>query len=52
MVNYIKPIVRRKLDALVTHTGTNDMTNDVNTLKYVRKLVKVIRETDVVQINR
>ena len=53
MVDYIKPTVRRKLDALVIQTtGTNDMTNDVNTLKYVRKLVKVIRETDVVQINR
>ena len=52
MVDYIKPTVRRKLDALVIQTGTNDMTNDVNTFKYVRKLVKVIRETDVVQINR
>ena len=38
MVDYIKPIVRRKLDAPVIHTGTNDRTNDVNTLKYVRKL--------------
>ena len=47
MVDYIKPIVRRKPDALVIHTGTNDMTNDVNALKYVRKLVKIIREIDV-----
>ena len=47
MVDYIKPVARRKPDALVIHTGTNDMTNDVNTLKYVRKLVKVIREIDV-----
>ena len=47
MVDYIKPIVRRKPDALVIHSGTNDMTNDVNTLKYVRKLVKVTREIDV-----
>ena len=47
MVDYIKPIARRKPDALVIHTGTNDVTNDENTLKYVRKLVTVIRETDV-----
>ena len=30
-----------------THTGTNDLANDVNTLKYVRKLVKVTREITV-----
>ena len=43
MIDYIKPIVRRKPDALVIHTGTNDMKNDVHTLKYVRKRLKVIR---------
>ena len=47
MVDYIKPIARRKPDENRIHTGTNDVTNDVNTLKYVRKLVTVIRETDV-----
>ena len=47
MVDYIKAIVRRKPDALVIHTGTNDMTNDVNTLKHIRKLLKVIRQIDV-----
>ena len=47
MVDCIKPIVRRKPDALVIHTGTNDMTSGVNTLKYVRKLLKVIREIHV-----
>ena len=43
MIDYIKPIVRRKPDAQVIHTGTNDMKNDVHTLKYVRKHLKVIR---------
>ena len=47
MVDYIKPVIRRKPDSLVINTGTNDLTNDVNTLKYVRKLVEVIREIDV-----
>ena len=47
MVNYIKPMVRRKPDGELIHTGTNDMANDVNTLKYFGRLVKVIREIDI-----
>ena len=42
----IKPIARRKPDTLIIHTGTNDLTNGVNTMKKVRKLVKVVREID------
>ena len=32
----IKPIARRKADTLIIHTGTNDLTNRVNTMKKVR----------------
>ena len=46
MLDYIKPIARRKPDTLIIHTGTNDLTNGVNTMKEVRKLVKVVREID------
>ena len=46
MLDYIKPIARRKPDTLIIHTGTNDLTNGVNTMKKVRKLVKVVREID------
>ena len=46
MLDYIKPIARRKPDTLIIHTDTNDLTNGVNTIKKVRKLVKVIREID------
>ena len=46
MVDYIKPFVRRKLDALAIHTGTSDITNDANALKCVSKLLKVIKEID------
>ena len=46
MLDYIKPNARRKPDALIIHTGTNDLTNSVNTMKKVRKLVKVVREID------
>ena len=45
-LDYIKPIARRKPDTLIIHTGTNDLTNGVNTMKEVRKLVKVVREID------
>ena len=46
MLDYIKPIARRKSNTLIIHTGTNDLTNGVNTMKKVRKLVKVVREID------
>ena len=46
MLDYIKPIVRRKPDVLVIHTGTNDLTNGVNTMKEVRQLVKCVKELD------
>ena len=46
MLDYIKPVARRKPDTLIIHTGTNDLTNGVNTMKKVSKLVKVVREID------
>ena len=46
MLDYVKPIVRKKPDYLLIHTGTNDLTNGVNTMKKVKKLTKIIRELD------
>ena len=46
MLDYIKSIAWRKPDTLIIHAGTNDLTNGVNTMKRVRKLVKVVREID------
>lgn len=46
MLDYIKPLVRKKPDYLFIHTGTNDLTNGVNTMKKVKKLTKIIRELD------
>ena len=46
MLDCIKRIARRKPDTLIIHTSTNDLTNGVNTMKKVRKLVKVVREID------
>ena len=46
MLDYIKPILRRKSDTLIIHIGINDLINGVNTMKNVGKLVKVVRKID------
>ena len=46
IADYIKPIIRRKPDIILIHTGTNDLTNSVTTMKKVRKTVKSIEEMD------
>ena len=46
MLDYIKPIAQRKPDTFIIHTGTNDLTNGVDAMKKVRKLVKVVCEID------
>ena len=46
MLDYIKPIAPRKPDTLIIHAGTADLTNGVNTMEKVRKLVKVVCEID------
>ena len=46
MLYYIKTVARRKLDTLIIYTGTNDLINDINTMKKVRELVKVVCEID------
>ena len=46
MVDYVKPVARKKPDTLIIHVGTNDLIKGVNTMKKVRKCLKVIRELD------
>ena len=46
MIDYIKPELRHKPDIIILHCGTNDITNDVNTVKKMKKLVKKIEEND------
>ena len=45
-MDYVKPAMRKKPKALVIHTGTNDIQQEINTMKMVKKLVKVIKEID------
>ena len=46
MIDYIKPELRHKRDIVILHSGTNDIANDVNTVKKMKKLVKKIEEND------
>ena len=44
--DYIKPELRHKPDVIIIHCGTNDIENEINTLKKIKKLVKEIDEYD------
>ena len=46
MIDYIKPELRHKPDIVILHCRTNDIANDVNTVKKMKKLVKKIEEND------
>ena len=44
--DYIKPELRRKPDVIIIHCGSNDIENEINTVKKIKKLVKEIDEYD------
>ena len=46
LIDDIKPVVRKNPNFLVIHSGTNNLTNGVNTMKEIRKLVKCLRDLD------
>ena len=46
MLDYIKPIIRRKLNILLIHSGTDDLNSNGKTMKKVRDLVKCIYDLD------
>ena len=46
IVDFIKPVIRKKPDAVIIHAGNNDLTNDTNTMKQVRKITKIIQEME------
>ena len=46
LLDYVKPAMQKKPKALMIHTGTNDIQQEINTMKIVKKLVKVIKEID------
>ena len=44
MLDIVKPAARRKPDTIIINAGTNDITQDINTMKNIRKIVKSIRD--------
>ena len=44
--DYIKPELRQKPDVVIVHFGTNDIPNNINTVKKIKKLVKEIEENN------
>ena len=46
MIDYIKPIAKKKADTILLHVGTNDLTKGTNIMKNIRKCVEAIRELD------
>ena len=46
IIDYIKPTIRQKPDIIIIHSGTNNLTKDVNTMSRVRKVVAAVKEID------
>ena len=46
IIDYIKTTIRQKPDIVIVHSGTNDLTKDVNTMNRVRKVVAAVKEID------
>ena len=44
ITDHLRPTMRKKPDVIIIHVGNNDLTNDVNTMKYVRSITKIIEE--------
>ena len=47
IVDFIKPVIRKKANAVIIHAGTNDLTNGTNTTRQVRKIAKTVQEMEV-----
>ena len=46
LMDYVKAAMQKKLKTLVIHIGTNEIQQEIGTMKMVKKLVKVIKEID------
>ena len=47
IVDFVKPVIRKKANAVIIHAGTNDLTNGINTTRQVRKIAKTLQEMEV-----
>ena len=46
IVDLIKPVIRKKADAVIIHAGTNDFTDGTNTMKQFCIIAKTIQEME------
>ena len=46
IIDYIKPTIRQKPDIVIVHSGTNDLTKNVNTMNRVRKVAAAVKQID------
>ena len=44
IIDYNKPTIRQKTDIVIIHSGTNDLTKDVNTMRKVRKVAAAVKK--------
>ena len=44
LINYVRPTAQKMMGI---HSGTNDITNKVNTLQKIRKVINAVQENDV-----
>ena len=47
LIDYVRPTARKKPKMMVIHSGTNGITNKVNILQKIRKVINAIKENDV-----
>ena len=45
ILDHIKPSLRKAPEPIIIHAGTNDISNNTNYLKNVKKTVKLVKET-------
>ena len=46
IIDYIKATIHQKPDIVIVHSGTNDLTKDMNTMNRVRKVLAAVKEID------
>ena len=46
IIDYIRPTAQKTPKMMVIHSGTNDITNKVNTLEKIKKVINAIKENE------
>ena len=41
---HLTPVMKKKLNAIIKYTSSNDLTSDVNTMKYVRSITNILEK--------